>query len=156
MELPIGDTVWVEVLGTPSSFDRILPTGALLLLLHLADRIGFFEPFQAHFRVPLKSLDYTPLQKLQTLIRSLAVGCDWTKDINHKLHPYPSAAHCLGMSRFPDQSSLNRFLHQLGPDQRRPLELISEQLLERFGLWRQSERVPLDIDSTGLVESFMK
>ncbi|MGH9340327.1 MAG: hypothetical protein ACRD1R_12260 [Acidobacteriota bacterium] len=55
------------------------------------------------------------------------------------------------MSRFPDQSSINRFLHQLGPAQRRQLDLISELSLERFGLWRQDERVPLDIDSTGLM-----
>jgi hypothetical protein len=55
------------------------------------------------------------------------------------------------MSRFPDQSSINRFPHALGSPQRRQLELISEQLLRRFGLFRQSERVDLDIDSTGLM-----
>jgi hypothetical protein len=57
----------------------------------------------------------------------------------------------LGMPQFPDQSTVNRFLHQLGPDQRRQLELILELLLQRFGLWRQSPRVPLDIDSSGLM-----
>jgi hypothetical protein len=55
------------------------------------------------------------------------------------------------MEQFPDQSSINRFFHQLGSQQLQQLELISEQLLQRFGLWQQSERVDLDIDSTGLM-----
>lgn len=129
----------------------MLPTGALGLLLAFTQQTGFFDLFVQHFQLPIKTLDYTPLQKLQTLICSVAVGCDWTKDINHKLRPYVAAAQWLGMERFPDQSSVNRFLHQLGSQQRQQLELISEQLLQRFGLWQQSERVDLDIDSTGLM-----
>ena len=99
----------------------------------------------------MKACDYTPLQKLQTLLCSLATGCEWTVDINHKLRPYPIVAELLGMARFPDQSSVSRFLHHLGIAQRLQLELISEQLLCRFGLWRQCERVNLDIDSSGLM-----
>ncbi len=111
-----------------------MPTGALGLLVAFALRTRFFEPFEQHFQVPIKILDYTPLQKLQTLLCSLAVGCAWTKDINHKLRPYPLAAQLLGMERFPDQSCINRFLHQLGSAQHQQLELISELLLQRFGL----------------------
>jgi hypothetical protein len=128
-----------------------LPTGALALLITFALRTEFFQPFLQHFQVPVKTLDYTPLQKLQTLLCSLAVGCTWTKDINHKLRPYPLAAQLLAMKRFPDQSSVNRFLHQLGSAQHQQLELISELLLQRFGLWQQQDRVDLDIDSSGLM-----
>lgn len=128
-----------------------MPTGALALLVAFTLRTGFFQPFVQHFQLPVKTLDYTPLQKLQTLLCSLAVGCTWTKDINHKLRPYPLAAQLLGMQRFPDQSSINRFLHQLGSSQHQQLELISELLLQRFGLWRQHDRVDLDIDSSGLM-----
>jgi len=35
--------------------------------------------------------------------------------------------------------------------QSQQLEWISEVLLHRFGLWRQLDRVDLDIDSTGLM-----
>jgi hypothetical protein len=52
---------------------------------------------------------------------------------------------------FLDQSSITRVLHHLGPTQGQQLTLISELLLRRFGLWRQLERVDLDIDSTGLL-----
>jgi Transposase DDE domain len=141
----------IQVCCESDAFIDLLPTGALGLLLAFAQRIGFFDFFSQHFHLPVKTLDYTPLQKLQTVICSIAVGCDWTKDINHKLRPYTAPAQWLGMEHFPDQSSINRFLHQLGSQQRQQLELISEQLLQRFGLWQQSERVDLDIDSTGLM-----
>lgn len=141
----------LEVCCGTDPFDDLLPTGALGLLIAFALRSGFFDPFDQHFWVPIKTLDYTPLQKLQTLICSLAVGCDWTKDINHKLRPYPVAAQLLNLERFPDQSCINRFLHQLGWSQCQQLELISELLLQRFGLWQQCQQVDLDIDSTGLM-----
>ncbi len=121
------------------------------MLVAFAVRTGVFEPFAQHLHVPIKTLDYTPLQKVQTLICSLAVGCEWTKDINHKLRPYPRVAELLGMRQFPDQSSINRFLHELCSPQRQQLEVISDLLLQRFGLWHQQERVDLDIDSTGLM-----
>ena len=131
--------------------DDLLPTGALGVLVAFALRTGFFAPFAQHLEVSLKTCDYTPLQKLQTLICSLAVGCEWIADINHKLRPYPVVAELLGMPQFPDQSSISRFLHHLGVAQRLQLETVSEQLLHRFGLWQQLERVDLDIDSTGLM-----
>ncbi len=141
----------VEVVCRGAPFVDILPTGALLLLLHFAERIGFLDLLRRSVAVPVKAVDYTPWDKLVTLICSLAVGCDHTKDVNHKLRPYPLAARFLGMERFPDQSTLNRFLHRLGPDQRRQLDALMESLLRRFGLWRGLARVPVDIDSTGLM-----
>jgi hypothetical protein len=101
--------------------------------------------------VSLKTCEYSPLQKLQTLVCALATGCAWTKTINHTLRPYPLVAEMLRMPQFPDQSSVNRFLHRIGSAQVLQLERISEVLLHRFGLWRQLEQVDLDIDSTGLM-----
>jgi hypothetical protein len=121
------------------------------LLVAFALRAGFFAPFQEHFAVSLKTCDYTPLQKLQTLVCALATGCAWTKAINHTLRPYPVVAEMLGMPQFPDQSSINRFLHALGSVQVLQLERIAELLLHRFGLWQHLDRVDLDIDSTGLM-----
>lgn len=121
------------------------------LLVAFALRAGFFTPFEEHFDIPLKTCDYTPLQKLQTLVCALATGCAWTKAINHTLRPYPLVAEMLGMPQFPDQSSINRFLHRVGRVQALQLERISEVLLHRFGLWHHLDRVDLDIDSTGLM-----
>lgn len=125
----------LEVRCCAGAFDDLLPTGALGLLIAFSQRIGFFDLLDQFFHPSIRSIDYSPIQKLQTLICSLAVGCDWIKDINHKLRPYPVAAQLLGMQHFPDQSSINRFLHALDSRQRQRLELISEQLLQRFGLY---------------------
>jgi hypothetical protein len=138
-----------EVRCCTDPFDDLLPTGALGLLIAFSQRIGFFDWFDQHFHPSIQSVVYSPIQKLQTLIWFLAVGCDWIKDIHHKLRPYRLAAQWLGMQRFPDPSSINRFLNALDSPQRQQLELISEQLLQRFGLYHQTERVDLDIDSTG-------
>lgn len=131
--------------------DDLLPTGPLGLLVAFALRAGIFTPFVEHFDVALKTCIYTPLQKLQTLICTLATGCAWTKEMNHTLRPYPVLAEMLGMRQFPDQSSINRFLHECGSVQCLQLERISELLLHRFGLWRQLDRVDLEIDATGLM-----
>ena len=108
-----------EIVCRSAPFAEMLPTGALLLLIRFAERIGFLQVLREYFSVQMKTLDYTPCDKLHTLICSLAVGCTSTKDVNHKLRPYPLGAQFLGMSQFPEQSTLNRFLHGLGPDGQR-------------------------------------
>jgi hypothetical protein len=71
-----------------------LPSGALGLLLAFTEPVGFFDLLVQNFEV-VKTLDYTVRQKLQTVICSVAVGCAWTKDINHTLRLYPVAAQWL-------------------------------------------------------------
>jgi len=121
------------------------------LLLSFAEKLSYFKEFENHFHGPMKAVDYTPTEKLLTLICSLAVGCDSIKDINHKLRPYPAAARLLGLERFPDQSQVHRLFHQLEPRHASEIELVFECLLRQFGLWQAVDRVDLDIDSTGLM-----
>jgi hypothetical protein len=73
-------------------FSNFLPSGFLPLLLKFADRQGYFKPFAKHLSLPMKSVRYTPFQKLQVLIASLLVNCNCIKNINHKLKPYPQVA----------------------------------------------------------------
>lgn len=126
------------------------PCAPLALLLAFAQRIGYFEPFSEHLEVAAKEVVYSNLQKLQTLVAALAVGCPHNVDINHYLAPYPAVARVLGMRRFPDQSQVNRFLRRMEPVNLCQLQLILEILLERFGLWRSLRRVDVDLDTTGL------
>lgn len=74
-------------------------------------------------------------------------------DEGHQSHS-ASLSRCGGHAgdvEFPDQSTVNRFLHHLGGAQSHQLALVSELLPQRVGLGRQWERVGLDIDSTGLL-----
>lgn len=126
------------------------PCAPLALLLAFAQRIGYFRPFLDHLEVAAKEVAYSNLQKVQTLVAALAVGCPHNVDINHYLAPYPAVARVLGMRRFPDQSQINRFLRRMEPVNLCQLQLILEVLLEQFGLWRSLHRVDVDLDTTGL------
>ena len=91
------------------------------------------------------------MDKIATLFSSIVVGCSHIKDINHKLTPYPSAASLFRMDRFPDQSGINRFLNRMGPEQIIQLSLIFEAILDKLALFKDEEKVDLNVDVTDLV-----
>jgi len=99
----------------------------------------------------MKEVKYTMMDKIATLFSSIIVGCSHIKDINHKLTPYPSAASLFRMDRFPDQSQINRFLNRMGPEQISQLSLVFEAILDKIILFKDEEKVDLNVDVTGLV-----
>jgi len=99
----------------------------------------------------MKEVRYSMMDKIATLFSSIATGCSYIKDINHKLTPYPSAASLFGMYRFPDQSGVNRFLNRMGPEQISQLSLVFEAILDKVILFKDKEKVDLNVDVTGLV-----
>ena len=64
---------------------------------------AYFQPLAEHVEVKLKEVRYSRLQKMQTLVASILLGCPHTKAINHRLVPDQVAARGWGMARFPDQ-----------------------------------------------------
>lgn len=99
----------------------------------------------------MKTVRYSVIQKVQTIIASLAIGCGCIKEINYSLRPYRAAAAIFGMDRFPDQSQINRFLWEFNLSSIYELDLIMEELLKTYGLSRSFPKVDVDLDSTGLV-----
>lgn len=91
------------------------------------------------------------VDKIATLFSSIAVGCSHIKDVNHKLAPYPLAACLFSMDRFPDQSGINRFLNKMGPEQISRLYLVFETILNKVALFKDGEKVDLNVDVTGLI-----
>ena len=132
-------------------FREILPSGFLAILAGFANSLGFFAPFLKHFHLPMKEAKYTMIDKIATLFSSIIVGCSHIKDINHKLTPYPSAASLFRMDRFPDQSQINRFLNRMGPEEITQLSLVFEAILDKVILFKDEEKVDLNVDVTGLV-----
>jgi len=74
--------------------------------------------------VPGKEVDYSTVQKIQTIICSIAVGCTYNSDINHQLVPYTNEAELLDMRKFPDQSRINRFSRHMDFDTLNQLDII--------------------------------
>lgn len=134
-----------------SEFDDILPQGFLALLLRFALTIGYFDTFKEHLQLKMKEVEYTCLQKIQTLISSIAIGCSHIKDINHKLRPYSAGAKILGMARFPEQSQISRFINRFRFQEIQQLNLVLDQLLLGFGLYNSNQKVDIDFDCTGLI-----
>jgi len=141
----------IEINVGLDSFRDILPSGFLAILSSFAESVGFFDPFLRHFSLPMKEVRYSMMDKIATLFSSIIVGCSHIKDINHKLAPYPSAASLFGMERFPDQSGINRFLNRMGPDEIIQLSLAFEAILDKVILFKDQEKVDLNVDVTGLV-----
>jgi len=131
-------------------FSDFLPSGFLPLLLKFAAQQGYFEVFAKHFTLPMKSVYYSPYQKLQVLICSLLVNCNCIKDINHKLKPYPQIATMLGLKQIPDQSTINRFLNRFDAQSIVELEVIFDILTERLFCHKKEKKI-LVVDATGLV-----
>lgn len=132
-------------------FNDTTGSAFLLAVLDFAERLGFFGPF-SQLSVKMKEVRYTQLQKVQTLLASILVGCKFTNEINQRLVPDLAAAAQLGMERFPDQSQINRWLTRLTEKNIGQLGAINAELLWRHGRARSRRgRVVVDFDQSGLV-----
>ena len=115
-----------------------------------AAAMGFFRPIADHLRVKMKAVRYSVLQKGQTLVASILLGCPYTSSINHRLVPDSAAAREWGMERFPDQSQVNLFLNRMTAENMAQLEQAHQELLHSHSLLRSAAQVVVDFDQTGL------
>ena len=92
--------------------NKVINTPAWLVsLIQFANKLNFLDAFRS-FSLKMKSISYTNLNRLQTLIASIVMGCNYTNDINKKLVPDIAAVKLLGMDKFPAQSQINRLLNR--------------------------------------------
>jgi len=126
------------------------PSGFLCLLADFAQASGLFECIQNLIHLPMKEVQYTQLEKIKTLLAMIMLGCKHISDINYCLRPYPIMAQTLGMEKFPEQSQINRLLHNFS-GQLYQVDHLFETLLMTFGLCRDQAKVNFDFDCTGLV-----
>nr|PZN07921.1 MAG: hypothetical protein DIU64_11465 [Caldicoprobacter oshimai] len=125
----------------------------LASIIQFAFDIGFFKPFET-FTLKMKEVRYTVTQKLFTILVSIIMGCEYTKDINEVLGPESLAANMLSMERFPDQSQINRLLIRTDEGSVIQLRNIHNQLFtEHSHSIHSPEPVVVDIDQSGLLAS---
>ena len=132
--------------------NKVVNTSAWLVsLIQFANKLNFFDAFRS-FSLKMKSVSYTNLNRLQTLIASIVMGCNYTNDINEKLVPDIAAAELLGMDRFPDQSQINRFLNRFDEANIDQLEFIHHDLfMENALALSNTDPIIVDFDMSGLV-----
>src|SRR5918911_4448324 len=82
-----------------------------------AKAFGFFSKAEQTLKLKMKQRRYSWADKLKTLWASIVVGCNHTVEINSRLGAHERAcAALLGLTRFPDQSMVNRLLWAFTPD----------------------------------------
>ena len=112
---------------------------------------GFFAPFKA-FSLKMKEVKYTVYQKLFTIIASVIMGCESTKDINEVLGPEKLSANLLDMEQFPDQSQINALLTRTDKESIKQLENVHNELFGKLSLSTASNQdVVIDFDMSGLI-----
>src|SRR5260221_11237639 len=124
----------------------------LMMFLEYAREQGVWGVFEESVRVKMKEVVYSPLNKAQSIVASLVMGCAHMKANNEVLGEERIAAHYLGMRHFPDQSQLNRYLTRFSADNVVQLGEVHAQLFERHSQARRAVgQLVVDIDQCGLV-----
>ena len=134
-----------------SEFKQETASTWLTSILQFASDIDFFKPFQG-FKLKMKEVHYTVYQKLTTILSSIIMGCESTKDINEVLSPEILAANMLGMDHFPDQSQINIMLKRMDKESVEQLQNIHHELFMNYSSSVYSpDNIVIDIDQSGLV-----
>jgi hypothetical protein len=147
----------VELDYALSDFSDYTHSAFLVSALHWAEQQGFWQPFARLLSVSMKRVVYTPLQKVQTLVASIMIGCKYNKDVNYRLVPDQVAASTLGMARFPDQSQLNLLLRRMDAANLLELEAVHAEHLRQYARFAPTPcgkhlgYLLVDIDQCGLV-----
>jgi len=94
-------------------------------------RTNFLAPAFAEVRLPLKTVDHAPTDKLLDVLVSILAGCRAIRQINTRLRPDLALAHAWGRSCFADQSTVARTLDGFSPLQIAQLRQGTDQLFRR-------------------------
>jgi len=114
--------------------------------------LGVYGLLDRLLHVAMKTVRHSPLDKAQTIIASLVMGCAHTKAINDTLGEEEAAANYLGKERWPDQSQINRYLTRFTAENVDELGAVHEQALRQESRARRTGGLlVVDIDQCGLV-----
>jgi len=128
-------------------------TGSVLLMavLEYAQDTARYR-YLDRVTVEMKRVIFSPLNKAQTMMASLVMGCKHTKAIHEVLPQAVTAANYLGMPRFPEQSQINRYLTRLTAANVAQLrEAHAQGFMRQSPARRAVGEIVVDIDQCGLV-----
>lgn len=119
-------------------------------------RTEFLAPVWAELDLGLKTVDHSPVSKLQDVVTSVLTGCRAISQVNTRLCPDLALAHAWGRERFADQSQLARTLDIFDPTHVSQLRRGCEALFRREShvlhhdfdcdwLWLDIDLTPLPI-----------
>lgn len=124
----------------------------LMMVFEYGHEIKLFGLLGSKVKVKMKQVRYSLVNKAQTIIASLVMGCGHTKAINETLEPEKAAASYLGLERFPDQSQINRYLTRFSEANVEQLgDVHMTMMIEQSRARQAAGWIVVDIDQCGLV-----
>lgn len=133
---------------------RLVHNSLTLPVMAYARSSGLFSLLRDRLHLSMKTVRYTPTDKVVEFMASLVAGCQHTVSINHRLVPDTELAReCIGKPRFADQSGVNRLLRSFTEQNLEELEDVLHQYYLRHSLARRHpgrEILVIDMDITGL------
>jgi len=131
------------------SFDEthITHFGGMWLIQRFCNKLTLRHLLQRYVQTPQRSSDYHPSELILAFIFAIIMGL---RRINKtEILKYNGAfLEMLGLNRFPDQSTLRRFLKRLTPKAIRRLVRLHDSLrMYLFGLPAQRTTLVFDVDS---------
>jgi len=121
--------------------------GGMWLIQRFCKKLGLKKHFQDYIRIPQRNHDYHVSEMMLALLYSIIMGL---RRINKtEILQYNGAfLSMLGLLKFPDQSTLRRFLARLLPsDIRQIVRLHNSLRAQLFALPYKRHSLTLDIDS---------
>jgi len=125
--------------------------GGMWLMQRFCKKIGLKKRLQDYVRFTQRNQDYHPSELILALLYAIIMGL---RRINKtEILQYNGAfLEMLGLSRFPDQSSLRRFLKRLSPKAIRQLARLHDSLRAYlFSLPKTRTTLIFDLDSVVIV-----
>jgi hypothetical protein len=124
--------------------------GGMVLLQRFCNKLRLRWLIQNHIKMPQRHADYLPSDLLLALLYAIMAGL---RRINKTeiLQYNGTFLSLLGLSCFPDQATLRRFLKRLTPQVIRQLVALHDRLrVQLFPLPRRRTTLTLDLDSVVL------
>jgi len=125
--------------------------GGMVLIQRFCNKLKLRRLLQKQVKIQERNVDYYPCDLILSLLYAIIMGI---KRINKTeiLQYNGTFLTILGLSQFPDQSTLRRFLKRIHPKNIRQLVRLHNQLRERlFCLPRFRTSFTFDLDSVVLV-----
>lgn len=131
--------------------NHITHFGGMVLIHSFCQKLRLKKRLQQKIRFPQRNQNYHPTEHILSLIYIIIAGL---RRINKTeiLQYNGTFLNLLGLSRFPDQSTLRRFLKRLPPKVIRQMVMVHNQLREElFHLPKPRTSLTFDLDSVVLV-----
>lgn len=138
-------------IGVPEEGAKELLNSLTLPVMEFGSDSGLLPLLRENMHINMKTVKYTPYEKVVELLASMIAGCQHTVTINSKLVPDTALAEeLIGKDRFADQSGINRLLQSISEDNVNELERVFSAYYLTHGMaWRKRDSVVVDVDMTG-------